>query len=175
MISLLRPASPKTALIASISLRSLCGVEVPWALMYSMSAGVELAVLRHAAIARCAPSPSGAGCGDMVGIGAHPVADDLGVDPGAALVGVLQLFQDHDAGAFAHDEAVARPCRTAGTPSPARRCGWTAPSCCEPGDRQRRNVASAPPAIMTSASPYWISRNASPMACAHVAQADTVQ
>ncbi len=35
-------------------------------------------------------------------------------------------------------------------------------------------VASAPPVIMTSASPYWIVRNASPIACALVAQAETV-
>ena len=35
-------------------------------------------------------------------------------------------------------------------------------------------VASAPPVIMMSASPYWMERNASPIACALVAQADTV-
>jgi hypothetical protein len=35
-------------------------------------------------------------------------------------------------------------------------------------------AASEPPAIITSASPYWIMRNASPMACALVAQADMV-
>ena len=34
-------------------------------------------------------------------------------------------------------------------------------------------VASEPPVIMTSASPYWIVRNASPIACALVAQAET--
>ena len=35
-------------------------------------------------------------------------------------------------------------------------------------------VASAPPVIMMSASPYWMARNASPIACALVAHADTV-
>jgi hypothetical protein len=35
-------------------------------------------------------------------------------------------------------------------------------------------AASAPPVIMRSASPYWIARYASPIACALVAQADTV-
>jgi hypothetical protein len=34
-------------------------------------------------------------------------------------------------------------------------------------------LASAPPATITSASPYLISRQASPMACAPVAQAVT--
>ena len=35
-------------------------------------------------------------------------------------------------------------------------------------------VASAPPQSITSASPYWMVRKASPIACALVAQADTV-
>jgi len=35
-------------------------------------------------------------------------------------------------------------------------------------------VASAPPLMMMSASPYWMVRNASPIACALVAHADTV-
>ena len=35
-------------------------------------------------------------------------------------------------------------------------------------------AASEPPATMTSASPYWMMRNASPMACALEAQAETV-
>ena len=34
-------------------------------------------------------------------------------------------------------------------------------------------AASEPPAIMTSASPYWMVRKASPMAWPPVAQADT--
>ena len=35
-------------------------------------------------------------------------------------------------------------------------------------------VASEPPVIMTSASPYWMVRNASPIAWALVAHAETV-
>ena len=35
-------------------------------------------------------------------------------------------------------------------------------------------VASAPPVMMMSASPYWIARYATPIACALVAHADTV-
>ena len=36
-------------------------------------------------------------------------------------------------------------------------------------------AASEPPAIITSASSCWISRNASPSECPDVAHADTVQ
>ncbi len=43
----------------------------------------------------------------MVGVARHAVADDLGVDLGAARLGMLQRFQDDDAGALAHDETVA--------------------------------------------------------------------
>ncbi len=35
-------------------------------------------------------------------------------------------------------------------------------------------VASDPPVMTTSASPYWMVRNASPIACALVAQAEIV-
>jgi hypothetical protein len=35
-------------------------------------------------------------------------------------------------------------------------------------------VASEPPVMMASASPYWMVRKASPMACALVAHAETV-
>src|SRR5208337_4434122 len=49
----------------------------------------------------------GSGLGHVVGVGGHAVADDFGEDGRAALASVLQLFEDHDARAFAHDEAVA--------------------------------------------------------------------
>ena len=45
--------------------------------------------------------------GDVVGVAGQAVADDLGIDLGAARLGVLQLFENDDAGALAHDEAVA--------------------------------------------------------------------
>ena len=45
--------------------------------------------------------------GDVIGVARHAVADDLGVDLGAARFGVLELLEHDDAGAFAHDEAVA--------------------------------------------------------------------
>src|SRR5699024_9331904 len=48
----------------------------------------------------------GRGAGDVVGVAGGAVADDLGVDLGAPGFGVLQLFQNEDAGAFTHDKAV---------------------------------------------------------------------
>ncbi len=45
--------------------------------------------------------------GDVVGVAGHAVADDLGVDLRAALLGVLEFLEHDDAGALAHDEAVA--------------------------------------------------------------------
>ena len=45
--------------------------------------------------------------GDVVGVAGQAVADDLGIDLGAARLGMFQLFEDDDAGALAHDEAVA--------------------------------------------------------------------
>ena len=43
----------------------------------------------------------------MVGVGAVAVADQLGVDAGAAGAGVIEFLEHEDAGALAHDEAVA--------------------------------------------------------------------
>ena len=43
----------------------------------------------------------------MVGVARQAVADDLGIDLGAASLGVLVFLQHHHAGTLAHDEAVA--------------------------------------------------------------------
>ena len=43
----------------------------------------------------------------MIGVGGEAVAGQLGEDVRAALLGVLEFLDDDDAGAFAHDEAVA--------------------------------------------------------------------
>jgi hypothetical protein len=43
----------------------------------------------------------------VIGVGGHTVAYDFCQDGRAAAAGVLELFENHDAGAFAHDEAVA--------------------------------------------------------------------
>ena len=45
--------------------------------------------------------------GDVVGVARQAVADDLGIDLGAARLGVLVFLEHDDAGALAHDEAVA--------------------------------------------------------------------
>jgi len=45
--------------------------------------------------------------GHVVGVGGVAVAGDLAVNPRAARLGVLEGLQYDDAGAFAHDEAVA--------------------------------------------------------------------
>ena len=85
-----------------------------------------------------------------------PHAKQLGVDARPALAGVLQLLEDHDAGALAQDEAVAvlveRPAgrlrivvaldRARAEMKPPRPIGVMA--------------ASEPPVIMTSASSRWM-------------------
>ena len=45
--------------------------------------------------------------GDVMGVARHAVADDLGIDLGAALLGMLEFLEHQHAGALAHDEAVA--------------------------------------------------------------------
>ena len=44
---------------------------------------------------------------DVVGVAGQAVADQLGVDAGAAALGVIVFFQHHGASALAHHEAVA--------------------------------------------------------------------
>ena len=70
--------------------------------------GLYLRPLPIAAVmARAWMSPAGFGSADVVGVGAHAVAADLGVDPGAARTGPLHLLKNQDSRALAHDEAVA--------------------------------------------------------------------
>ena len=59
--------------------------------------------------------------GDVEGVARHAVADQLGIDLGAARLGVLVLLQHDDAGALAHDESRRGPCRRAATPWSAGR------------------------------------------------------
>ena len=47
------------------------------------------------------------GLGDVIGVGGHAVAHDFSNDGGVAALGVLERFEDEDAGAFTDDEAVA--------------------------------------------------------------------
>ena len=125
-----------------------------------------MAALRARAVGRDA--------GHVIGVGAHAVADDLGEDVCAAGLGELELFEDEDAGAFADDEAVAvlvEGAAGAGGLVVARGEGAHGG---ESADRERVTEASAPPAIMASASPWRIMRTESPMELAEVAQAVAV-
>ena len=47
------------------------------------------------------------GGGHVIGVGGVAVADDLAVDPRAALLRVFEFFEHQHAGALAHDKAVA--------------------------------------------------------------------
>ena len=55
----------------------------------------------------CAAFAAGCGGGHVVGVGGVTVAGDLAVNPRVACLGVLEGLEHDDAGAFAHDEAVA--------------------------------------------------------------------
>ena len=100
--------SPNSRWIAFDSVTSPSGVDVACAFTYSISwwrkifalfmrifhrPETAVAILRHA--------------GDMVRIRAHPVADNLGQDLRPARLCMLQLFQNQNARAFAHNKAVA--------------------------------------------------------------------
>ena len=45
--------------------------------------------------------------GDVIGVARQAIADDLGINLGAARLGVLIFLEHDDAGALAHHEAVA--------------------------------------------------------------------
>src|SRR6202158_5015228 len=65
-------ASPKTLVIAAISIASLYTVPVPWALMKSISGAVTRASRRAMRMARAAPAPSRAGAAICVASPASP-------------------------------------------------------------------------------------------------------
>ena len=112
--------------------------------------------------------------GDVIGVARQAVTDDLGIDLRAARLGVLQLFEHDDAGALAHDEAVAVPVvGTRGRFGSSLKPVDSARQAAKPASASRPIGDSAPPATITSASPSMISRAASPIACAPVEQAVT--
>jgi hypothetical protein len=109
-----------------------------------------------------------------MGIGTHAETGQFAVDPRPPRPGMLVLLEHDDARAFAEHEAVAIPVpRTAGRLRVvvARRQG--ARGAQKPPRPRFETQPSAPPAIMTSASPYSIRRPASPMLCVPVEQALT--
>ena len=96
--------------------------------------------------------------GHVIRVGTHPEADELGVDAGAATACVL-VFLETRTPPPRRDEAV-RSLSTDATPSSGRRCGRQRARAANPPTPSGDTVASAPPAIITSASPYSIKRPA---------------
>src|SRR5208282_4057898 len=70
-------------------------------------AGIEFGVAQGVAHDAETAFVLGGGLSHVIGVGGHTVAYDFGEDGRAAAAGVLELFENHDASAFAHDEAVA--------------------------------------------------------------------
>ena len=75
--------------------------------------------------------------GDVIGIAGHAIADQFGVDLGAARLGVLELFEHQRAGALSHHEAVAvLVIRTRGARRIVVEFGRQRPQRREAGERQ---------------------------------------
>ena len=119
-----RPASsPKIVRIACSSALSPSGVDVAWALTWSISDGAMPAFSSARRAARTAPIPPGAGQRDVRRVGGGAVADELGEDRHAARLRVLERLEDDDARALADDEPVAAVVERPGGASADRRCG----------------------------------------------------
>ena len=105
-------------------------------------------------------APSIFGRGDVVRIGAHAEAGQFAVDSGTARLGVFELLQNQHAGTFAQHEAVAIlvPGTARGRRIVVARRERRAAE--NPPIPSGEMVASAPPATITSASPYSIRRAA---------------
>jgi len=115
-------------------------------------AGVEIGVAEGVAHDAESAFVLGSGLGHVIGIGGHAVANDFGEDGRAAALGVFEFFENQDAGAFAHDEAV-----TVFVPGTAGAGGSSlrverARMAANPPTPMGVMAASAPPAIITSAS-----------------------
>ena len=104
----IRPASsPKIVRIAWSSALSPSGVEVAWALTWSMSSRRQAGLVERAAGRPDGADPARRGQRDVRGVGRRAVADELGQDRRAARLGVLERLEDDDARALADDEPVA--------------------------------------------------------------------
>ena len=109
--------------------------------------------------------------GHVVRVRTHAEADQLAIDPRAALLRMLVLLEHQHPGALAQHETVAVAVQGPagrGRIVVARRQRRAAQNPPMPSGEM---VASVPPATITSASPYSISRPASPMQCRPVVQA----
>lgn len=108
--------------------------------------------------------PVGAQSGHVVGVAARTDPGDLGVDPGPASPGVLQLLKDQHGGPLAQDEPVARRVERARGVLRVVVAGVVALM----ASKQARVIgeigASVPPLITTSALPSRIRSVAWPIA-----------
>ena len=68
---------------------------------------LEFGVAQRVAHYAIAAFVLGRGLGHVKGVGAHAIADDFREDGRAAAAGVFEFFENQNAGAFAHDEAIA--------------------------------------------------------------------
>ncbi len=111
----------------------------------------------------------------MAGVGRVAVADDFAINFRAARLRVFQILQQRESPRLRPSQSRRVPCRTAARHAADRRC-----ACSSRASRKTRrcpwarSVASVPPAKIACASPILMVRQASPMACVEVAQAEQV-
>ena len=106
LIGIFLAYSPKTVLMAIVSVRSLSGVEVPWALMYSTSSGLKSRVLNGHPHATGCPITIGRWRSDMIGIAGISISGYFTVNSCSSLEGELQLLQNHNARPFPHHKPI---------------------------------------------------------------------
>ena len=148
--------SPNARLIALYSATSPTGVDVAWALMWTMSFSARPARSTASSMARDAPAPLGSGAVMWWASADMPDAGELGVDPRAAGLGVLLGLEHDDRRALAEDEAVAAGVVGARGGLGVVVAGRQRLHRGEAGDRQGWTAASVPPATTTSARPLRI-------------------
>ena len=168
---------PNSATSASASARSLSTVLVPCALTCATSPASTPASARASRMQRSAPSPSGLGRDEVVGVAVDAVAErptPSDVPPPPRRRGARE---HHEPRALAHDEPVAvdveRPRRQLGL---RRRCELITSSRKNEHSALYVTIESTPPASTRSAAPRRSSSTPSPIAVAPDAQAvDTVR
>ena len=134
--------SPKIVRIACSSALSPSGVEVAWALTWSISGGRQARLLQRPTGGPHRADAAGRRQRDVRGVGRGAVAHELRQRIGAARLGVLERLEDQHAAALADHEAVAAAVERAGGARRGRRCGWRAPS----STRSRRRSPRGSPA-----------------------------
>ena len=118
------PGVPKTFSIASASAASFSGVEVPWALIWRMSPGLDAGFGERQLHAGDRARAARRRRGDVVRVGGARAAHDLAVDVRAPSVRRVPLLEHEHRRAFGDHEAVAL-----GVERPARCRATRAQSC----------------------------------------------